>query len=76
AACYPVYPVLAQRGALPEDGRSVDAFSYCFRHEPSLDPTRMQLVRMREYIRVGTPEPILAFRQDWIERGTRMIDAL
>lgn len=76
AACYPVYPVLAQRGALPEDGRIVDAFSYCFRHEPSLDPTRMQLFRMREYIRVGTPEQILAFRQDWIERGTRMIDAL
>ncbi|WP_080305050.1 amino acid--[acyl-carrier-protein] ligase [Burkholderia pseudomallei] len=76
AACYPVYPVLAQRGALPEDGRIVDAFSYCFRHEPSLDPTRMQLFRMHEYIRVGTPEQILAFRQDWIERGTRMIDAL
>lgn len=76
AACYPVYPIVAQRGALPEQGRIVDVFSYCFRHEPSLDPTRMQLFRMREYIRIGTPEQIVAFRQDWMERGTRMIEAL
>ncbi|WP_175773374.1 amino acid--[acyl-carrier-protein] ligase [Paraburkholderia phenazinium] len=76
AACYPVYPVMARRGALPEEGRIVDAFSYCFRHEPSLDPTRMQLFRMREYIRFGTPEQIQAFRSEWIERGTRMIEML
>lgn len=67
AACYPVYPVIAQRGPLPPDGRVIDVFSYCFRHEPSLDPTRMQLFRMREYVRLGTPEQILAFRSDWIE---------
>ncbi|MDS0859299.1 amino acid--[acyl-carrier-protein] ligase [Burkholderia pseudomultivorans] len=76
AACYPVYPVVAREGALPADGRIVDVFSYCFRHEPSLDPTRMQLFRMREYVRIGTPEQIVAFRQTWIERGTRMIEAL
>jgi len=76
AACYPVYPVVAQRGSLPEEGRIVDAFSYCFRHEPSLDPTRMQLFRMREYIRLGNPDQIQAFRSQWIERGTRMIDML
>ncbi|KVC69474.1 hypothetical protein WI73_16405 [Burkholderia ubonensis] len=76
AACYPVYPVVARAGALPGDGRLVDVFSYCFRHEPSLDPTRMQLFRMREYVRIGTPEQIVAFRRTWMERGTRMIDAL
>ncbi|WP_175745216.1 amino acid--[acyl-carrier-protein] ligase [Burkholderia ambifaria] len=76
AACYPVYPVVARAGALPTDGRIVDVFSYCFRHEPSLDPTRMQLFRMREYVRIGTPEQIVAFRETWMERGTRMIDAL
>lgn len=76
AACYPVYPVVARRGPLPEEGRVVDAFSYCFRHEPSLDPTRMQLFRMREYIRLGTPTQIQAFRSEWMERGTRMIDML
>ena len=75
AACYPV-SVVARAGALPADGRIVDVFSYCFRHEPSLDPTRMQLFRMREYVRIGTPEQIVSFRETWIERGTRMIEAL
>lgn len=76
AACYPIYPVMAQRGPLPEEGRIIDVFSYCFRHEPSLDPTRMQMFRMREYVRLGTPAQILAFRSDWLERGTRMIEML
>ncbi|HJQ59997.1 MAG TPA: amino acid--[acyl-carrier-protein] ligase [Vineibacter sp.] len=76
AACYPLYPVLAGRGALPEDGALVDVFSYCFRHEPSIDPARMQLFRMREYVRIGTPEQVMAFRQKWIERGTAIMSAL
>ncbi|MCC8403285.1 amino acid--[acyl-carrier-protein] ligase [Paraburkholderia sp. MMS20-SJTN17] len=76
AACYPVYPVIAQRGSLPEQGNTVDVFSYCFRHEPSLDPTRMQLFRMREYVRFGTPAQIMAFRSEWIERGTRLAKLL
>ena len=59
AACYPVYPTIAERGPLPADGALVDVCSYCFRHEPSLDPARMQLFRMREYVRAGTPEPIV-----------------
>ncbi|MGI4816200.1 MAG: amino acid--[acyl-carrier-protein] ligase [Janthinobacterium lividum] len=76
AACYPVYPVVARRGPLPLEGRFVDVFSYCFRHEPSLDPARMQLFRMREYVRFGTPEQILAFREDWMQRGQRLIEAM
>ncbi|MDE1184680.1 amino acid--[acyl-carrier-protein] ligase [Paraburkholderia sp.] len=76
AACYPVYPVIARRGALPEDGRVVDVMSYCFRHEPSLDPGRMQMFRMREYIRFGTPEQVMAFRQMWIERGSVLVNLL
>ncbi|KVP42026.1 amino acid--[acyl-carrier-protein] ligase [Burkholderia ubonensis] len=76
AACYPVYPVIARGGPLPTNGRLVDVLSYCFRHEPSLDPTRMQLFRMREYVRIGTAEQIVAFRRTWIKRGTRMINTL
>ncbi|WP_323073905.1 amino acid--[acyl-carrier-protein] ligase (plasmid) [Mycetohabitans endofungorum] len=76
AACYPAYPVIARRGALPPQGRTLDLFSYCFRHEPSLDATRMQLFRMREYVRLGTPDQILAFRTEWIERGKRMMAIL
>ncbi|MGF6546799.1 amino acid--[acyl-carrier-protein] ligase [Paraburkholderia youngii] len=69
AACYPVYPVIARRGPLPENGLTIDVLSYCFRHEPSLDPTRMQMFRMREYVRIGSPEDVQAFRATWIERG-------
>jgi seryl-tRNA synthetase len=69
AACYQVYPIVAQRGTLNPGGHLVDVQSYCFRHEPSLEPTRMQLFRMREYVRIGTEEEVLAFRADWIERG-------
>jgi seryl-tRNA synthetase len=69
AACYPVYPLLARRGPAPANGYTVDVLSYCFRHEPSLDPARMQMFRMREYVRVGTPEQVTAFRERWLERG-------
>lgn len=76
AACYQVYPIVAQRGTLNPGGHLVDVQSYCFRHEPSLEPTRMQLFRMREYVRIGTEEEVLAFRADWIERGQAFVDAL
>lgn len=76
AACYPVYPTVAKRGALPGDGRLIDVYSYCFRHEPSLDPARMQLFRMREYIRIGTPEQVTGFRGQWLERGQQLVASL
>ena len=76
AACYPVYPTLAARGRLPMDGALVDVSSYCFRHEPSIEPTRQQMFRMREYVRIGTPEQVLAFRQDWLERMPGVAEAL
>lgn len=76
AACYPLYPVLAQRGALPPQGALVDLQSYCFRHEPSKDPARQQFFRMREYVRAGSPEQVTEFRQTWVERGEEMIKRL
>lgn len=76
AACYPVYPTIAQRGALPGDGKLIDVFSYCFRREPSIDPARMQLFRMREYIRIGTPDQVVEFRELWLERGREMMGSL
>jgi seryl-tRNA synthetase len=75
AACYGVYPVMAARGPLGPEGGLVDVYGYCFRHEPSLDPARMQMFRQREHVRLGTPEQALAFRQRWIERGKAMMEA-
>ena len=76
AACYPIYPTIAKRGALPKDGQWVDVYSYCFRHEPSLDPARMQLFRMREYVRIGTPQQVMDFRQLWLDRGQKLMESL
>ncbi|PTW62727.1 seryl-tRNA synthetase [Breoghania corrubedonensis] len=76
AACYPLYPTIAKRGALPEGGGLFDLQSYCFRHEPSKDPARMQMFRMREYVRMGTPAEVRAFRQQWMERGKQLIETV
>ena len=76
AACYPLYPMTASRGPMPPEGKLYDVFSYCFRHEPSTDPTRMQLFRMREYVRIGTPEQVISFREMWLERGQRLMTSL
>lgn len=76
AACYPLYPTAAKLGAMPVQGRLYDLMSYCFRHEPSRDPARMQLFRMREYVRMGSAEQVLAFRESWIQRGQEMMAGL
>ena len=76
AACYPVYPLLAARGAIGNHGALVDVLSYCFRREPSRESTRLQSFRMREYVKVGTPAQVLAFRDDWVRRGCAVIEAL
>jgi seryl-tRNA synthetase len=75
-ACYPVYGVMAARGPLPAGGRLVDIFSYCCRYEPSKDAERMLMFRQREFVRMGTPEEIIAFREDWIEYAKGMMRGL
>ncbi|MFZ2099623.1 MAG: amino acid--[acyl-carrier-protein] ligase, partial [Oricola sp.] len=74
AACYPLYPTIAKRGNLPEIGGLYDLQSYCFRHEPSNDPARQQLFRMREYVRMGTQAEVTEFRQTWMDRGVKMME--
>ena len=76
AACYPLYPTIARRGAVANSGALYDLQSYCFRHEPSKDPARQQLFRMREYVCVGTQEHVTEFRQRWMDRGVRMMEAV
>ncbi|MBN8938739.1 MAG: amino acid--[acyl-carrier-protein] ligase [Rhizobiales bacterium] len=73
AACYPLYPTAAKRGPLPAEGRLFDLLSYCFRHEPSRDPARQQMFRMREFVRMGTPDQVTSFRADWLDRGQKLI---
>lgn len=73
AACYPLYPTIAKRGNLPEKGGLFDLQSYCFRHEPSNDPARQQLFRMREYVCMGSQDHVTDFRQTWMDRGQQIM---
>jgi seryl-tRNA synthetase len=66
AICYPLYPTVA--GKLPEGGIRADLQGYAFRHEPSDDPARMQIFRMHEYVRIGTPEEALEHREYWLDK--------
>jgi seryl-tRNA synthetase len=76
AACYPVYPLAASRGAVPAGGLLFDVASDCFRHEPSKDLDRLQSFRMREYVCIGAPAEVARFRETWIERAGRIADQL
>lgn len=74
AACYPVYPSLG--GVLPKEGRLVDMTHWVFRHEPSSEPTRMQSFRVREFVRAGSPETVIQWRDTWLARGLELLLSL
>jgi seryl-tRNA synthetase len=76
AACYPVYPIAAARGPTPSEGYIFDVAADCFRHEPSRDLDRLQSFRMREFVRIGSPEQVVAFRASWIDRASFMATQL
>ena len=72
AACYPVYPMAAQRGRLPADGLQFDIEADVFRREPSLSLDRLQSFRMREFVRIGSAAQILEYRERWMARAPRI----
>jgi seryl-tRNA synthetase len=77
AACYPVYPAIAARGRLSPGGAFVDAGgSWVFRHEPSQDPARRQMFHQHELVRIGEPETVLAWREEWAHRGLELLREL
>lgn len=76
AACYPVYPIAAQRGPVPDGGYVFDIAADVFRHEPSKEIDRFQSFRMREYVCIGSPEQVSSFRQRWIDRASSIADLL
>ncbi len=69
AACYPVYPIVARRGRLPAGGLQFDIEADVFRREPSLNLDRLQSFRMREFVRIGSPEEIVEYRERWMARA-------
>ena len=67
SSCHPLYPTLT--GTLPADSQVHDLLGWCFRHEPSIDPGRMQAFRMREFVYAGTAAGAQAHRDGWVERA-------
>lgn len=77
AACYPVYPAIAARGPLAPGGVFVDAGgAWVFRHEPSNDPARRQIFHQHELVRIGEPERVLEWRDEWAQRGLDLLQAM
>lgn len=74
AACYPVYPVFS--GLLPDRGRIVTVRGWCYRHEPSDEPTRLQSFQMRELICAADPGTVERWRDDWLDRSIELLRSL
>jgi seryl-tRNA synthetase len=74
AVCHPLYPTMS--GVLPEGGRHFEVYGFCFRHEPSTDPFRMQAFRQHDYVYLGTPEGARAHRDLWTARGLEVMAGL
>lgn len=74
ACCHGLYPML--RGPLVQGGGHYDVRSFCFRHEPSPDPTRMQAFHQHDVVYLGDPESAETFRDDGIETGRSMLAKL
>jgi seryl-tRNA synthetase len=75
AACHPLYPLLVS-SPIPDSGLKFEVQASCFRHEPSLDPPRMQSFRMHEFVFVGTADAALSHRDRWLERALRLLGDL
>lgn len=76
AACYPVYPIAAERGPVPDQGYVFDIAADVFRHEPSKEIDRFQSFRMREYVCIGSPDLVSSFRQRWMTRAQEIANLL
>jgi seryl-tRNA synthetase len=77
AACYPVYPAIARRGRLLPGGAFVEAGgAWVFRREPSDDPARRQIFHQHELVRIGEPEVVGAWRDEWAQLGLELLGRL
>lgn len=72
--CHSLYGTLPTD--IPAGGLLHECCGFAFRHEPSIDPARMQSFRMYEFVLVGTPDQAVAHRDQWLRRGLASLAAL
>lgn len=75
AACHGLYPLVAG-AAVPPGGARFEVQCWCFRHEPSEDPARMQSFRQHEFVLIGSAEEALAHRDAWRDRAVGLLGDL
>lgn len=75
AACHSVYPMF-EGATLPAEGLYFEVQSNCFRHEPSMDPARLQSFRLHEFVYLGNPDDALSFRDRWVVKGQQLLSDL
>jgi len=74
AVCHPLYPTL--RGTMPEGGGHYNVSGWCFRHEPSVDPARMQAFRQHDLVYVGDADGARDHRDRWLQLGLVTLSGL
>ena len=74
AACHALYPMCS--GRLPVGGRRYEVSGFCFRHEPSADPARMQAFNMHEVVYVGDPGEAERHRDEGLAHGLNLLRQL
>ena len=74
AACHPLYGTIAS--PVPAAGRNWEIHGSCFRHEPSVDPARMQAFRQHEFVYVGDEAGARHHRDVWVERSLDLLGSL
>jgi seryl-tRNA synthetase len=74
AACHSLYPLVS--GVLPAGGRYYEVSGDCFRHEPSVDPARMQCFGMHEVVFLGSPAEAERHRDEGLDHGLTLLGEL
>jgi seryl-tRNA synthetase len=74
AICHPLYPLC--RGVLPGGWRRFNVTGWCFRHEPSTDPLRLQAFRQYEWVCLGEPRAVTEQRDHWVGEAMSLLGDL
>jgi seryl-tRNA synthetase len=75
AVCHPLYGRLeGQRMAA--GGSTFEVAGYCFRHEPSLDPMRLQAFRQHDFVYVGDEQGARDFREQAFQKLLDLLKSL
>jgi seryl-tRNA synthetase len=74
AACHPLYPTIV--APVPANGARYEIFGTCFRHEPSVDPARMQVFRQHEFVFIGDEGGARKHQDLWVGRALELLSSL